>query len=394
QSGAPWGARTPAAAHSPASQRQSNRALWATKIPSSSTRPRPGATSAKRGQPATIWSVIPVSRATAAGTGMPGSSRASYARWTVPPSSIATAASSGRPAGGALPVASTSTTAKRQSASGRGGGTALEVIPAQRQRHAARTAATADQLAPLDGDHGPLPVPQGLRPVEQVRGRDCLEPRVLELAQGGLVAGVGDHHARPHGDEVAGRRPLLPLLEGAIGPAAEHWLERLIHRLEGGEKVRHLFHALRFLAPVQHREPLRSHKMRWIDAAQLAIELREDHVQVNRGALVGEHHDDHVLHAAMLEHQVAQVVEGGGAGALAEAEQQQIGTQGMHIPALQRVVVALFLGAVVQNAGVVEARVIAEQRLDEQLLGPAHAVAHRADDRVLPDHDAHVAREE
>src|SRR5437763_7085545 len=231
QSGAPWGARTPAAAHSPASQRQSKRALWATKMPSSSTRPRRGATSAKRGQPATIWSVIPVSRATAAGTGMPGSSRASYARWTVPPSSIATATSSSRPAGGALPVASTSTTAKRQSAIGRGGGTALEVIPAQRQRHAARTGATADQLAPLDGDHGPLPVPQGLRPVEQVRGRDWLAPRVLELAQGGLVPGVGDHHARPHGDEVAGRRPLLPLLEGAIGPAAEHRLERLIHRL-------------------------------------------------------------------------------------------------------------------------------------------------------------------
>src|ERR1041385_6520234 len=66
----------------------------------------------------------------------------------------------------------------------------------------------------------------------------------------------------------------------------------------------------------------------------------------------------------------------------------------MHVPALQRVIVALFLGAVVQNAGVLEARVIAEQRLDEQLFGPADAIAHRADDRVLPDHDAHVAREE
>src|ERR1043166_1832173 len=160
-----------------------------------------------------------------------------------------------------------------------------QIVSPQRQRHAARTAATADQLAPLDGDHGPGPVPQGIRPrsLEQGRGRDGLEPRVLELAQGGLVAGVGDHHARPHGDEVAGRGPLLallagggpppprppgdkvagraplpPPLEGAIGPAAEHRLERLIHRLHGGEKVRHLFYALRFLAPVQPREPPRS----------------------------------------------------------------------------------------------------------------------------------------
>ena len=37
---------------------------------------------------------------------------------------------------------------------------------------------------------------------------------------------------------------------------------------------------------------------------------------------------------------------------------------------------------------------VAEQRLNEELLGPAHPVAHRADDRVLPDHDPHVAREE
>src|SRR2546422_5067199 len=51
------------------------------------------------------------------------------------------------------------------------------------------------------------------------------------------------------------------------------------------------------------------------------------------------------------------------------------------------------LGAVVQDARVLEARVVPEQRLDEQLFRPADAVAHRADDRVLADHDADVARE-
>src|SRR6266851_2430719 len=96
----------------------------------------------------------------------------------------------------------------------------------------------------------------------------------------------------------------------------------------------------------------------------------------------------------MLEGQVAQMVQGRRARTLAEAEQQEIGAQRMHVATFERVVVALLLGAVIQDPGVLETGVIAEQRLHQQLLGPAHAVAHRADDRVLPDHDPHVAGEE
>src|SRR5205809_2765931 len=47
-----------------------------------------------------------------------------------------------------------------------------------------------------------------------------------------------------------------------------------------------------------------------------------------------------------------------------------------------------------ENAGILEARVVAEQRLHEELLGPAHAIAHGSDDRVLADHDPHIPREE
>src|SRR5439155_432952 len=64
-----------------------------------------------------------------------------------------------------------------------------------------------------------------------------------------------------------------------------------------------------------------------------------------------------------------------------------------HVPTLQGVVAPLFLRSVVQNPRVLELLVVAEQRLDEELLGPAHAVAHRADDRVRTDHDADVSRE-
>ena len=133
--------------------------------------------------------------------------------------------------------------------------------------------------------------------------------------------------------------------------------------------------------------------MRRINDAQLAIDLREDHVEVNRGPLGGQHDDDDIGHAAMLERQLAQQIERRGARTLAEAKHQQIGADGMDVSAFERVVQPLLIGAVVQNPRVRERRVVAEQRLDEQLLGPAHAVAHRADDRVLADHDADVARE-
>src|SRR3989475_6687348 len=143
-----------------------------------------------------------------------------------------------------------------------------------------------------------------------------------------------------------------------------------------------------------HREALRAHEMRRVDAAQLPVELREAHVEVDRGPLGGQDDDDHVVHAAVREDEVAEVVERRRARALAEAEPQEVGPDRVDVAALERVVVALLRGAVVQDPGVFEARVVAEQGLDEQLFRPAHAVAHRADDRVLSDHDADVAREE
>src|SRR5216684_7641020 len=63
--------------------------------------------------------------------------------------------------------------------------------------------------------------------------------------------------------------------------AADHRLEWVVHRLHGGEEVGHLLYPFRFLAAVQHGEPLRPHEVRRIDATQVAVELREDHVQVD-----------------------------------------------------------------------------------------------------------------
>src|SRR5438445_2985848 len=152
-------------------------------------------------------SVMPVSRSTHRGIGVPGSSSASKARWMVPPSRMATATSRIRPPTWArTPVVSTSTTAKRACSMGSDAG--LEVIPSERQGHAPGTAATAHQLAAVHRDHRPVAVVQPLLSRQQALGGHRFEPRMLELAQGRLVAGVGHGQAGPHREEIAGRGPL------------------------------------------------------------------------------------------------------------------------------------------------------------------------------------------
>ena len=46
------------------------------------------------------------------------------------------------------------------------------------------------------------------------------------------------------------------------------------------------------LVPVQHRQPLRPDEVRRKDDAQLAIDLREDHVEMDRRVLLRHHDDD------------------------------------------------------------------------------------------------------
>src|SRR5260370_1158884 len=221
----------------------------ATTPPASSARARAGATSAKPGRPARRPSVIPVSRVTKGGSAVPGSTSACQARWIVPPSRTATASSTMRPPrSNRTPLVSTSTTAKRHRSSGSGGsagteesgsapaapgasGTPLQVIPAQRQRHAARATAAPDQLAPLHRNHRPLSVGGRFLTRQERGGGYRLEPGMRELPERRLVARVREGHARAHGHEVAGRGPLLALLDRAVGAAAEHRLEPMIDGL-------------------------------------------------------------------------------------------------------------------------------------------------------------------
>src|SRR2546427_272724 len=68
---------------------------------------------------------------------------------------------------------------------------------------------------------------------------------------------------------------------------------------------------------MQHREALRADEMRRGDTAQLPVELREDHVEVDRGPLRGHDPPHHVPPAAKPEHQIAEGIGRGPAGGLA-----------------------------------------------------------------------------
>ena len=108
----------------------------------------------------------------------------------------------------------------------------------------------------------------------------------------------------------------------------------------------------------------------------------------------GMHDDQDVGDGAPLEDHVAELVERRRRGPLAEADHQEVGPQVVHVSALERVVAAPLLRAVVEQPGVGQLGVEDEERLDQQLLRPAHAVAHRAHDRMLADHHPDVAGEE
>ena len=209
-----------------------------------------------------------------------------------------------------------------------------------------------------------------------------------------VVPPVADDRARPHRQKVAGRAPLLALLAGAVLPAGEHGSSGRPTSRRASKKLGISRTAASPLPPVQHRQALRSHEERRIDHAQLAVHLGEDHVEMDRRRRLGHHHDQHVGHRALGEHRVAQLVERGRRGPLAEAEHQEVGPEVVHVPAFERVVAAPLLRPVVQEARVGQLRMKGEQRLDQQLLGPADIVAHRPDHRVAADDHTDVAGKE
>src|SRR5215213_965014 len=154
-------------------------------------------------------------------------------------------------------------------------------FPPERERHTAGPAATSRQLAAFNGDHGTV---LGLRPViegEKISGRNDAESRGHQSTQGLLVAPVAHQCPWTDRQEITGRAPLFPFLIDASLTAGKHRLQGQIHLPKGGEEVRLLHDSVGPLSPVDHREPLWSDEIRWVDHAQFMIDLIENHIEVN-----------------------------------------------------------------------------------------------------------------
>src|SRR2546422_704795 len=76
-----------------------------------------------------------------------------------------------------------------------------------------------------------------LLPGRRVRGDPRSDPGVPGPPRGALVRCVGEGPAGPHREKIAGGGPLLAFRGGGARPAAEHRLERMVHRLHGGEEI-------------------------------------------------------------------------------------------------------------------------------------------------------------
>ena len=96
----------------------------------------------------------------------------------------------------------------------------------------------------------------------------------------------------------------------------------------------------------------------------------------------------------LLEQLRREEVDRRGTRSLAEADDDRVVAQRMHVPALERVVVPALGRAVVQNSLVRQQRMVQKEQLHDQLFRPAHGVAHRADHDVIADDHRRVAREE
>src|SRR6185437_15937158 len=216
----------------------------------------------------------------------------------------------------------------------------------------------------------------------------------FHLAQRLVIACVTHRKAGPYREEVASGCPLLPLLHDALSAAAHDGIDTHAALLQRGEHVGHLAHRRIALAPVQNRQTFGAEEVRRMDHALLAVDLSEDHVQVDRGVFLGHHDHDDIGDRGVAEHQRHELVDCRRTGPLTESDHQQIRTQWVYVAAFERVVHPPLDRSVVQYPRVREQWMVREQRLHDQLFGPARTVPHGADHDVPAESHRGVASEE
>ena len=124
-----------------------------------------------------------------------------------------------------------------------------------------------------------------------------------------LVALIGHDDARPKRDEVASRGPLFALLRRAMTAAARDRLHRHPTRFQRRKDIRRLAERRLPFVPVEYGQSLGPNEMRWVDDAQLPINLREYHVEMNGRRHLRHHHDKNVGDVGALEEQARELVD-------------------------------------------------------------------------------------
>src|SRR5205085_1460601 len=108
------------------------------------------------------------------------------------------------------------------------------------------------------------------------------EAGFLQLSQCGLVSCVGSDDTGAQCCKVTTRRPLLAVLDDSSRAAAQQRLHRESALFERSEQIRLLPHVALALAPLKYRQTIRSNEVGWINNTEIAIDMGEDHVEVDR----------------------------------------------------------------------------------------------------------------
>src|SRR6185295_17901178 len=155
-----------------------------------------------------------------------------------------------------------------------------------------------------------------------------------------FVSRIRSEYARTECRKVTARRPLLPILRDSPRAAAEQRLHRQTTLLQRGEQISLFLHVAVAFAPMKYRQTIRSNEVGRINNAQIAIDLGKDHVEMDCRCFLRHHDDDEVGHVGLLEDELGESIDTGWARALAEANQQHILAQRVHVPTLESVVAA------------------------------------------------------
>jgi hypothetical protein len=164
--------------------------------------------------------------------------------------------------------------------------------------------------------------------------------------------------------------------------------------LESSEQIRLLAHMRLPFLPMKYGQAIWSDEVRRINDAEIAIDVGKDHVEMDRRRLLGHDDDDDVGDLCLLEEQRHKTVDSRGTRPLAEADQQHILAQRMHVATFERMVEPSLRRSIVQNSLIAELGMRGEERLHDQLFRPPRVKSHRADHHVLIDRHRGIAREE